>query len=248
MRKLLIFLSIIIIAWGCNNEEIPVEEEVDPCSLLIDGVYVCASSIPDSSLTSEERKEYMNIPESVLPCLTTEGLIKSCYTTFYGRLIEASNGYQSGYNLMKNWCRGFDELEKRLDAPAAFISYFKTIELKNTIDYNLYALEVASAQDSVLNRFSKEQKIEMLNLQLDYFEERRNIFNDSVIHWDGTPVFMGRLMAFDENEPFLFSIDRNDALGRFIDGTGTYQLSIELADTIIYYTENYLIELNVNPK
>jgi hypothetical protein len=53
-------------------------------------------------------------------------------------------------------------------------------------------------------------------------------------------------MVIDKNEPFLLSINRNDALGRFIDGTGTYQLSIELADTIIYYTENYINELNID--
>lgn len=246
MRKLLSLFSIIIIVLGCNNGEIPDEEEVDPCSLLVDGVYVCARSIPDTTLTSEERKEYMNIPESVLPCLTTEGLIKSCYTTFYGRLIEASNGYQSGYKLLKGWCRGFDELERRPDAPAALISYFKSKELPQTLDYNLYAIEIASAQDSILKRFTKEQKIEMLNMDLNYHSERRKKFKRESIRHDGTIVFMGRLMVIDKNEPFLLSINRNDALGRFIDGTGTYQLSIELADTIIYYTENYINELNID--
>jgi hypothetical protein len=179
-------------------------------------------------------------------CLTTEGLIKSCYKTIYGIVIDASNGYQSGYKLLKNWCRGFDELEKRHDAPAALISYFKSIELPHKIDYNLFGIEVATAQDSILKRFAKEQKIEMLNLALNIHKERRVIFPREVILWDGTIIFMGRLLAFDENEPFLQSLKRNDELVRFIDGTGTYGLNLGKADTIIYYTEIYLNELNAN--
>jgi len=245
MKKSISFLTIIVIVFGCNKVEIP-EEEQDPCNILVDGVYQYPTVKPDSTLTKEETKEYWNIPEEVMGCLTTEGLIKSCYKTIYGIVIDASNGYQSGYKLLKNWCRGFDELEKRHDAPAALISYFKSIELPHKIDYNLFGIEVATAQDSILKRFAKEQKIEMLNLALNIHKERRVIFPREVILWDGTIIFMGRLLAFDENEPFLQSLKRNDELVRFIDGTGTYGLNLGKADTIIYYTEIYLNELNAN--
>ena len=239
MKNLIGFLTIIVIVLSCNKTEIP-EEVKDPCDALVDGVYQYPTQRPDPTLTQEETKEYWNIPEDVLGCLTTDGLIKSCYKTIYGIFIDASNGYQSGYNLLKGWCRGFDELERRPDAPNALISYFKSIELPHKIDYNLFGIEVATAQNSILKRFSKEQKIEMLNLALKYHAERRDIFNRGAIILDGTIVFLSRLLVFDKNEMFLQSMERNDELTRFIDGTGTYQLSIEKADTIVHYTEMYL--------
>ncbi len=61
--------------------------------------------------------------------------------------------------MLKGWCRGFDELERRPDAPAALISYFKSKELPQTLDYNLYAIEIASAQDSILNDLRKNKKL-----------------------------------------------------------------------------------------
>jgi hypothetical protein len=246
MEKLIYILCICILALGCSKGDVPVEEETDPCSLVVDGVYMFPTEKPDSTLTKEEIKEYWNIPEDVLGCITTEGLIKSCYKTIYGVVIEASNGYQSGYKLLKGWCRGFDELERRHDAPAALISYFKSKELPHTLDYNLYAIEIASAQDSILKRFTKEQKIEMLNMELNYHAERREIFNrNSIIH-DGTIVFMGRLMVFDKNAQFLQSLERNEEINSFMEGTGKYILSLAGADTIVHYTEDYLFKLNYN--
>ena len=243
MKKLIGLLVVLVIILGCNNGEIPEEKKTDPCSTLVNGVYQYPTKKPDPALTKEETKEYWNIPKEVLGCLTTGGLIKSCYMTIYGILISASNGYQSGYKLLKGWCRGFDELEKRPDAPAALILYYKSIELPNTIDYNLFGIEVANSQDSILKHYTKEQKIEMLNLSIKYHTERREIFNRPSIIYDGTVIFMGRLLVYDKNKQFLLSMERNDQLVRFIDGTGTYQLSIEYADTIMHYTETYLNQL-----
>ncbi len=242
MKKSFIFLAIITAAFGCDNGEIT--EEIDPCSLLVDGVYLYPTEKPDSTLTQEEIYEYWNIPEEVLGCLTTEGLIKSCYRTIYGIAIDAANGYQAGYELVKAGCRGFDELEKRADAPHELISYFKSIELPHTIDYNLYAIEIATTQDSILKQFTKQQKIELLGLALNYHVERRSIFNRDVIIYDGMPVLMGRLLVFNKNTSFLRSLEKNIELERFLEGTSTYRLSLENADTIIYYTNIYLNELN----
>lgn len=246
MKKLLFLFMIITVGLSCDNGEIPNDEEQDPCSQLVDGVYMYPTVNPDSTLTQEEIREYWNIPEDVLGCITTEGLIESCYKTIYGIAIDAANGYQSGYELVKAGCRGFDELEKRYDAPEELISFFKSIELPHSIDYNLYAIEIATAQDSILKKFTKEQKIELLNLALNYHAERREIFNRNIIIYDGTPVIMGRLMVLDEDEQFLQSLERNDDINRFIEGTTTYILSIPGADTIVNYTEKYINELNSN--
>ncbi len=157
MKNISLLLLIVIVS-GCEKGEMP-NKDKDPCSVLVDGVYQYPTENPNSTLTQEEIIEYWNIPEEVLGCITTEGLIKSCYKTIYGIAIDAANGYQPGYGLVKAGCRGFDELEKRLDAPKELISFFKSTELLHTIDYNLYAIEIATAQDSVLKKFTKEQKL-----------------------------------------------------------------------------------------
>jgi hypothetical protein len=244
MKKILFLFIIITVGLSCYDREIPNEDEKDPCSVLINGVYQYPTEKPDSTLTQEEIREYWNIPEDILDCITTEGLIKSCYKTIYGIAIDAANGYQPGYELVKAGCRGFDELENRPDAPEELISFFKAIELPHHIDYNLYAIEIATAQDSILKNFTNEQKIELLNLTINYHTERREIFGRNIIIYDGTPSIMGRLMVLDKDEQFLQALERNDDINRFIKGTTTYILSIAGADTIVNYTEKYINELN----
>lgn len=245
MKKIIIILTTIITVFGCSNEENQ-PEEIDPCSLLVDGVYMYPTVPPDSTLTQEEIYEYWNIPEEVLGCLNTDGLIKSCYKTIYGIAIDAANGYQAGYDLVKAGCRGFSELEQRSDAPGELISYFKSIEVPNHIDYNLYAIEIATSQEGILKKFTHEQKIELVNLSLNYHAQRRNIFNKDPIRYDGMPVIMGRLLVNDEDVPFLHLLEQNNELDRFLEGTTTYRLSIDNADSIVYYTNLYLDKLNSN--
>ncbi len=57
---------------------------------------------------------------------------------------------------------------------------------------------------------------------------------------------MGRFMVLDEYEQFLQSLERNEDISRFIEGTTTYILSIAGADTIVHYIEKYISKLNSN--
>ena len=234
------FLVLIVFFTACNIEN---NHEKDPCSSLVDGVYQYPIQKPDGGLTQDEIKEYWDIPKDVLTCISTKGLIISCYNTYAKILITASNGYQEGYGLVKNSCRGFDELEKRDDFGRAFIEYYKSIELPRTIDYGLFTLETAMAQENVLSQLTKEQRIELLNLCLSYHIERRSIFNHTEIHYEGTPIIMGRLMILDGMQRFIQSAKRNNDISRFLEGLYTYQLSLASADTIVNYATVHLNKL-----
>jgi hypothetical protein len=240
MKKILKLIVLIVAFAACDSENNP---EKDPCSVLVDGVYQYPNKKPDAKLTQDEIKEYWDIPKDVLTCIGTKGLILSCYNSNANIIISASNGYQGGYGLVKYWCRGFDELEKREDFGEAFIQYYKSLELPHTIDYSLFTLEIAMSQENVLKHLTKEQQIELLNQCLNYHLERRVIFNTTEIHYEGTPVIMGRLMVADGMEQFILSTKRNNDILRFLDGTETYRLSIANADTIVNYAVLYLNKL-----
>lgn len=242
MKKSLQILLLIITVTACKNANIP-EKEITPCNILVNGVYQYPTKKPDTGLTQDEIKEYWDIPKDVLTCISTKGLILSCYNTYAAILITASNGYQQGYSLVKYNCRGFGELEKREDFGSAFIEYYKSIELPHTIDYGLFTLETAMAQENVLKQLTREQQIELLNLCLKYHIERRSIFNHAEIHYEGTPIIMGRLMIVDEMQQFIQSAKRNDDISRFLEGLYTYKLSLASADTIVNYAAIYLNKL-----
>ncbi len=242
IKKSLQILLLIITVTACKNANIP-EKETNPCDILVNGVYQYPTTKPDTGLTQDEIKQYWDIPKDVLTCISTKGLILSCYNTYAAILITASNGYQQGYGLVKYNCRGFGELEKRGDFGSAFIEYYKSIELPRTIDYGLFTLETAMAQENVLKQLTREQQIELLNLCLKYHIERRSIFNHTEIHYEGTPIIMGRLMIVGGMQQFIQSAKRNDDISRFAEGLYTYKLSLASADTIVNYAAIYLNKL-----
>ena len=162
------------------------------------------------------------------------------YTIF----VSASNGYQAGYYLVTRWNRGFDELESRTDTPQILIDYWTSIELPHTIDYGLFVIEVLLSQDNILKELTVEQKSKLIDLSLNYHIERRNIFNRSGIIYDGTVVIMARLMKYDNYKPFIDALNSIERISIFTEGLYTYNLSLENADTIVFYAKNYLNSLS----
>ena len=169
-KIIIVFIGFILLGIfeACENTNIDEEIETDPCSVLVNGVYQYPTENPDSTMTPAEIKEYWNIPEDVLGCISTAGLIQSCYSTHNIILIMAKDGYQPGYELVKGWNRGFDELESREDATTELINFYKNVPLSDHIDYGLCCLEVAMAQNNILKQLTTDQKEELLNLILNY--------------------------------------------------------------------------------
>ncbi len=79
MHKKIFILAFLLLFYACERDETDEPDlPEDPCSLLVDGVYPYPSEPPGSNLTDAEKLEYWNIPEDILPCLTTEGLLETC--------------------------------------------------------------------------------------------------------------------------------------------------------------------------
>jgi len=239
MKNMLIILLALFLLLGCNknntlidHEENQDENPVDPCSILINGIYPYPSEPPDSGITGKALIEYWNIPEDVLPCLTTKGLLETClkYRQLSQHfLLGGLNGIQSGYDYVKIMlCRGFPELEERTDALDILIEKYKSINtvdydtvqiLKNILeyggfDYFTYCLEIMLGQYAFLQNATIKQKIKLLSelfVKQNFREHRVTWF-----YFEGPAFVMARLMYLDKFQPFMDYYTSSSRIQNFV--------------------------------
>jgi hypothetical protein len=99
MKTLVPVILVFYFMGSCTQSKI-----YDPCSRVVNGVYQYPTTKPPSNLTAAEKREYGNIPEEVLSCLNTGGLLTSCLNhpnLALFMLGAGTDGLQSGYDLMK---------------------------------------------------------------------------------------------------------------------------------------------------
>lgn len=252
MNRYLFVVLFVIILVGCKKTS----QNDNPCSQLVNGIYQYPDNPPSSDLTSEEEREYWNIPEDVLPCLKTGGLLTSClnhpYLASY-MLMAGSDGLQSGYDLMKRLhCRGLGELEIRTGAADTLITRYKSI---NTADYNTskspldfgsykyytYCLEVFLAQEVYLKDINTTQKIGLLS---DLFV-KQNLRNGQIgfLGIEGPSFVMARIMYLSNYQPFIDIYNQNSNISRFT----TYGSGID-DDNKVLIISNALDYLNLLEK
>jgi len=229
MKKYTSVLLLFFLLFACKKDK-----PTDPCDVLVDGVY-----------------QDCNIPEEVLPCLETDGLLESCFNFSFisGYMLMAGcNGLQDGYDLVRRACNGFVELEKRPDAMDVLIAKYKSID---TIHYDInlnplgyggynfytYNLEAILAQEVFLKNATKTQKIELLSeliIKQD-FREKREVF----YFIEGPAYVMARLLYYDNYEPLIQEYNQNSLLRRLIIYGVSFE-DIETRLTIISLANDYL--------
>jgi hypothetical protein len=110
-------LLFLLILWGCNKKS--------PCHDLNNGVYLYPTLPKNNTMTSEERDKFMDLPNEVAKCMSTEGLIESILTYPYVGLMFAGSTSQSGYVLLKSKFRGPGELESRPDRGKSLLKKYQ---------------------------------------------------------------------------------------------------------------------------
>lgn len=234
MKKYVVLLIVILIG-ACNTEN---TQESNSCSILVDGVYQYPDNPADPSWSDEVKREYWNIPEDVLICISTKGLVESCYKTPRAAYIIAASGCQDGYNLVKSGCRGFDELEMREDTAEELISKYETVNPVEADKFHLFLLEMAIAQNNIIHKMTVEQKTEILELALSSQAKKKAVAEEDVINWEATTIVMGRILLFENYAPFESVCENNSTISGFI--INGYQLSMANADTIMFYTKQFV--------
>lgn len=230
-----VVLLIVVLIGACNTEN---TQESDPCNILVGGIYQYPANPADPAWSNEEKKEYWNIPKDILSCISTKGLVESCYNTPRAAYIIASSGCQDGYNLVKSGCRGFDELEIREDAPEELINKYKTVNPVNADKFHLFLLEMAIAQNNIIQKMTIEQKTKILEFALSSQAQKKAVADKDVINWEATTIVMGRILLFENYAPFESVCENNSTISGFI--INGYQLSMANVDTIISYTNQFI--------
>jgi len=147
--------------------------------------------------------------------------------------------------------RGFDDLERRDDSPGYLIAKYKSIELSDTAEYEvffvryrLHLFEVLISQSSILEKMSVNEKYKLINIALDYYKVKRIREGDDreVLYRDGILVILGRLMVFDSYLPFIEVSD--DYISWFLEGRETSDIKRDKAEIILEFAESYLDELH----
>lgn len=247
MSKYFFIIAIVFCFFACQKDNPP----IDPCSKLVDGLYKYPTEPPDASLTSTQKIEYWNIPEDVLPCLKTDGLIETCMN--YNNLgailfLFGTNGIQDGYDLAKERCRGFLELENRTDAFDFLIEKYKSIDTINFIpntnpleyggyNYYTYSLEVILGQEKILQNTTDNQEIELLK---DLFIKQN--YRNSLRSWysiEGPVFVMARIMYFNDYLPLINECKNDNIMNSFIiEGIPIQREDIK--SVIISFANDYL--------
>lgn len=245
-----ILLLIVTLTISCSKSE-------NPCDILVNGVY----QFPDlpegqTTMTPQEIIEYWDLPEDICGCITTDGLVETCFNYPDLRLIMAGNTVQVGYNIVRDRFRGLRELESRSDRSTYLLKKYNTV---NTLGYDpswdlvnigFYVLnnsyvEIVFSQYVYLNTLTKQEKIELLNKALViYQEEKGDTEHYGLFGLECTMALTGRLMYQDNYEKLVSLYNSDELVWKLIEFD--WPVSIETVDTVYNLSQEYLQNLKNN--
>lgn len=236
--RFLMVISLIIITFSCSK---------NPCDDLENGVY----EYPDASGKSlEESFHLYKIPEQVLQCISTEGIIKSCLTFPEMRMIWTRNSLQQGFDYIEDKCNGFDELWIREDKNRSLIDLYMQLNFeRDWTDFTLlenggYVIDIISyelilSQEEVLLDLTEQQKLELFQLALNNQETKLK----SIEYFGGLGVassqaILSRIMLNDQYQPFIELYESEWYITMAVDLI--QGLDEEITEQIMSLSEEYL--------
>ena len=244
-KFLLIFTLLLFFSYSCKKDKLSEDDPpVDPCSQLVDGVYQYPTEPPDPSLTNAQKMEYWNIPEDVLPCLETDGLVETCcnYPDLWLCFTAGTYGLISGYDLLSRYLRGIGELESRTDAIQSLLNKYISLDTTQIGSWASFFIELSLGRDSIILHSNTEQKktvvLELLTKQLLKQELNKPV---GVFYSEGTIYSMARIMYRDNFEPFLDIYEANNKIQLLI-GYGAYYHDEDVINTIVDLANTYLLK------
>jgi len=167
--------------------------------------------------TLADRYAALQIPNAVLPVISTEGLLETCLNYPYLLNMYLSDNFQQGFErLVAQFC-GFPEFFVRLDFTNVLLKKYRNfaddiigillLELeyheKTQISFLDFFLEIMLAQDTVLKNLSKEKEKQLILLSLEHKKIKQsypNIF--AGIHIVSRNLLYAKLLMNDSD--FIF--------------------------------------------
>jgi hypothetical protein len=214
MRTRLFIISILLFFGGC--------EPNNPCRDLKNGIYQYPELSKNHNMTPDEVDRFMDLPQDIADCISTEGLIESILTYPYIGLIFAGYTGQSGYNLLKRKFRGPDVLESRIDRgksllkkykvwnPLGFDKSWESVEIGRYMSRGVY-LEVLISQFINLENLDSNDFKTLFSRSLEIFDAEKSeidYYGYFALQYCSTTV--ARMMYMRNYEPFMSLYQTNE--------------------------------------
>lgn len=239
-KKLWSLFFILLAVSGCQE---------NPCDDLDNGVYNYPVEKAEGK-SFEEAIEIYKIPDVVLHCISSGGLIKSCISYPEMRMIWTRNTLQQGFDYIESICNGFDELWIRQDEFEALFDIYSELNInrdwENFTDvengrfmFNIIYHELVFAQNEILLDLTSKQKLELFQLAFD-----NQVSKIELEEYYGTVgmatslAILSRIMYNDQYQPFLEEYDSNETLRVHVEYIRI--LSKDSVDKILTMANEYL--------
>jgi len=253
MKKWIILLLFASAVFSCKKK--------DPCEELVNGVYLYPQLPKDHQMTREQIDEYIDLPQDISSCISTEGLIETCLNYPELSLIDAGANPQSGYNLLiKQKFLGIRELENRPDRATQLLKKYQSVDPLGydpnwegikiaTYAFNLGYLEIFISQYTNLVQLTKNEKITLVELAISVYEKKKNDnINYDVWGQAKTSAILARLMKTDNYPPFInaYTADPNNTAWDVVDYY--WSTTFEIEEIIYSLSKEYLNNLKNHNK
>jgi hypothetical protein len=202
----------------------------------------------------EETIEIYKIPDPVLNCITTEGLIKTCLAYPEFRIIWIYSSLQEGFDIVESYCNGFGKLWNRTDvcdilikeyeqlAPEGIDEKWSDLEIGRYM-MNIIYYEVIIAQNEILLQLSRSEKFTLFEEAINKNLAKLELIDQyGIIGMQSSLAILSRIMFNDNYTPFMSELP-NEQLQFHIEMIDIR--NPELIDLILNHAENYLSLLKI---
>lgn len=197
-----------------------------------------------------EMIETLQIPDSILSKMSTEGLVVTClnYPSLWH--MGAYDSYQRGVEIVMKRFNGFVELSKRADAGTFLMKEYLKLDpddldpdwsaiQKGGFQFQFMHLEMILSQRQFLEKLSHDERIALLKNSLDKYTAK--VFSESyksTFIWKTNVLLIGRILLVEEDSEFKNRYDHDEELRIFLDTVNDY--TVELFNTIVYSADQYV--------